>query len=102
MILSNGCIAGEQRNPFEYVKKQPKKVYVKPKPRKPVVRTKSKSLPKTVLTLNGVFWGDETYVVINQKLLRQGDVVQGWRVEDISDHEVVLMNGSETKVLVVE
>lgn len=55
---------------------------------------------KAEILLQGILWDPATpTAIINNRLLSKGDQVGRWEVEEIRRDQVVLSDGSETRVL---
>lgn len=53
--------------------------------------------------LGGILWDTQSpSAVLNNRLVNVGDEVNGWRVVEIREKEVILSNGSNTKTLTVK
>jgi len=90
------------RNPFKYVKEiVTKKVET---PKKAIVnkRKMTKKVKKGIV-LNGIFYDEhESYVLINQQLVKLGDTIDGWLITEISETVVHIKKGSVTKELKIK
>ena len=52
------------------------------------------------LSLSGIIWEqDAPFVIINNQILRAGEMISGFMVEEIRQNEVVLIKGTEKYIL---
>ena len=59
--------------------------------------------PEEVILLQGVLWDPKApTAIINNRVISKGDPVGRWEVEEIQKDQVVLSDGSETRVLRAE
>lgn len=80
-----------ERNPFDV---SPLKALSVVKPEVKVVSTEKP------LVLMGVLWGGrKPSVIINDKVVGVGDVIEGWTVKEIGESRVALTNGLNEKTL---
>ncbi len=85
----------------EYTKdwnQDPFYVAVKTKPRKRVVRRRTVSFHLKAIS----FAGDNSIAMINSRIMKVGDVINGYRLVSIQPKRVVLQKGTEKKVLTLK
>lgn len=54
---------------------------------------------ETPLNLKAISYGENSVVMINDRVLMVGDVIQGYQIKRIEPRRVILSKGSETKIL---
>jgi hypothetical protein len=52
------------------------------------------------LVLSGIVWGEEKpMTLINDQILKEGDIISGFKIQEIRKEEVVLIKGMERYIL---
>jgi len=64
------------------------------------LKTNTQALTVEDMVLSGIMWEENSpIVVINEQILREGDVISGYQVKEIRQADVTLMKGTKKHIL---